>query len=209
MASVGGDWTATPLPTLESGQSVISAKRITISLALKPGVVAVFDMCPDTDTEFTDTQGTLVEAGLMVLGVWLSGRLKDITGEHRPSEPRSTADFESRIADEVRLAARLNVPAGLLVMDVPSSSAPVVPRSTPSPVLQDLSRQIRSWDLAGRLDGGQLGVLFLQVDAEGVKAAGNRIRRRLDALGRSAVRETWTGGLRSRERVNSFGGGEG
>jgi len=186
MASVGGDWTATPLPTLESGQSVISAKRITISLALKPGVVAVFDMCPDTDTEFTDTQGTLVEAGLMVLGVWLSGRLKDITGEHRPSEPRSTADFESRIADEVRLAARLNVPAGLLVMDVPSSSAPVVPRSTPSPVLQDLSRQIRSWDLAGRLDGGQLGVLFLQVDAEGVKAAGNRIRRRLDALARWA-----------------------
>ncbi len=185
IASVGGDWTATP-PTLETGQSVVSAKRITVWLALGPGVVAVFDMCPDTDTEFTDTQGTLVEAGLMVLGVWLSGRLNGATSEHRPSVPRSTADFESRIADEVRLAARLTVPAGLLVMDVPPSSASVVPRSIPSPVLQDVSRQIRSWDLAGRLDGGHLAVLFLQVDAEGVKAAGNRIRRRLDAVARGA-----------------------
>lgn len=183
IASVGGDWIASPVPNSETGQSVVSPQRIAVWLDLGPGVVGVCDICPHANTEFTDTQGTLVEAGLMVLGVWLSGRLKGVTGERRAGVPRSTADFESRIADEVQLGAHFNAAAGLLVMDVPPSSGPV---NTPSPVLQDLSRQIRSSDLAGRLDGGHLGVLFLRVGAEGLKAAGRRLRSRLDAVARGA-----------------------
>ncbi len=186
LASVGGDWLDAPLPISNAGQSVVSARRITVWLTLGPNAVAVCDLRPGPDREFTDTQAALVEAGLMVLGVWLSGRLKGVTGERRPGVPQSTADFESQLADEVRLASRLNLQAGLLVMEVPPASQTGGSSTKPSPVLHDLSRQIRSSDLAGRLDGGHLGVLFLRVGTDGLKAAGQRIRSRLDAVARGA-----------------------
>lgn len=185
LASVGTDWAATPLPALESGQSIVSARRIAIWLTLGPGVVAVFELVPPAGQEFTDRQGTLVEAGLIVFGVWLSGRLKGLGSGRAPSVPRPTTDFESQIADEVRLATRLNVPAGLLVVDVPQASPQAV-RRTGAPALEDVSRQIRSSDLAGRLEGGHLGVLLLQADDEGLTAAGDRIRKRLDEVARRA-----------------------
>ena len=186
LASVGDDWAATPLPALETGQSIVSTKRIAIWLTLGPGVVTVFEMVPAAGKEFTDRQGTLVEAGLIVFGVWLSGRLKGLGSERATSMPRPTSDFESQIADEVRLATRLNVPAGLLVMDVPRASPQTAPRSARAPALEDVSRQVRSSDLVGRLEGGHLGVLFLQADDEGLTAAGNRIRKRLDEVARRA-----------------------
>ena len=76
LASVGGDWVDTPVPALETGQSVISAERIAVALPMGREAVAVVDMRPPADTEFTDTHGMLGEAGAMVIGVWLAGTLK-------------------------------------------------------------------------------------------------------------------------------------
>jgi len=195
VASVGGDWAETPLPTLEPGQSVVSAKRIAVALAMGQEVVAIVDMCPPTDTEFTDTHGMLGEAGAMVLGVWLAGTLKGVAdgGQARMQAP--TADFEVQIAEEVRLAARLNHSAGLLVIDMAQSAAEGVPRIGPSIIPEDVSRQIRSSDFAGRLEGGDLGVLLISADAQGLALAATRIRQRLDEAARRAGFPSVTLGL--------------
>ncbi len=195
LASVGGDWADTPLPALETGQSIISAKRIAVVLAVGPEAVAVVDMCPPADTEFTDTHGMLGEAGAMVLGVWLAGTLKGTADGGQASMPAPTASFEAAMAEEVRLAARLSVPAGLLVIDVVQSTGEGTPRIGSLPVPEDVSKQIRSSDLAGRLEGGDLGVLLISADAQGLALAATRIRQRLDEAARRAGFPSVTLGL--------------
>ena len=186
LASVGGDGAEAPLPTVETDQSVVSAQRIAVARALGPDVVAVVDMCPPADTEFTDTQGMLGEAGAMVLGVWLAGTLKGAAAGGGAGRPAPTTEFEAQIAEEVRHAAQRNHAAGLLVIDVAQSTAEGVPQIGPTPIPEDVSKQIRSSDFAGRLEGGHLGVLLIQADAEGLASAANRIRQRLDETARRA-----------------------
>ena len=143
-------------------------------------------MYPPAETEFTDTDGMLGEAGAMVIGVWLAGTLKGTAGRAEATMPAPEANFEGRIAEEVRLAARLNRPAGLVVIDVAQSSSEAIPQVGPSPVPEDVSKQIRSSDLAGRLKGGRLGVLLVSSDAQGLASAATRIRQRLDEAARRA-----------------------
>ncbi len=100
-ASVGGEWTETPLP-LKPGQSVASARRITVALALGQEVAAVVDMRPRDGVEFSFSQVLLGEAGAMVFGVWLAGTLKGATPVGQVTTPVPSAEMQ--IGENVRSA---------------------------------------------------------------------------------------------------------
>ena len=80
----------------------------------------------------------------------------------------------------VRLAQGINLRAGLLVIDLARSTDEGDARFGPLPTPEEVSKQIRSSDLVGRLEGGHIGVLLVHAEAQGVASTAASIRQRLD-----------------------------
>ena len=84
--------------------------------------------------------------------------------------------FWLRVLDEVNRSARYGSPFGLLMLEPEQ-------RSAPRRVIDDASSRvadaIRSTDLAGRLEGGRVGVILLEQDEAGAETAAGRILERL------------------------------
>jgi hypothetical protein len=84
--------------------------------------------------------------------------------------------FWLRVLDEVNRSARYGSPFGLLVLE---PEQPGAPRRVIDDAASRVADAIRSTDLAGRLDGGRVGVILLEQDAEGSATAVERIIERL------------------------------
>ena len=131
----------------------------------------------------------------MVLGVWIAGTVQGTADAEQASIPAPIAIFAAQIDEEVRLAARLKLSSGLLVIDVTHSTDEGDARAGALPVPQQLSKQISSSDLVGPLEGGHVGVLLIYADAQGVASAAARIRQRLDEAAHRAGLPAVTLGL--------------
>ena len=84
--------------------------------------------------------------------------------------------FWLRVLDEVNRSSRYGNPFALLVLEPEQAAAP---RRVVEDASSRLADAVRSTDLAGRLDGGVVGVILFEQDVAGAETAVQRILERL------------------------------
>ncbi len=178
-------WAESSLPALAPGEADVSRDRITLGFALGKGASGVVEFLASPEQPFTVERVQAAQAGLDVLGVWLAGIS---VGFSKPSADRvvqapAAPPFEDAMRDELARARRLSVTGGVLVASVPGAQAPD-PRVL-SIVIRTVRAELRSVDLLGQLTGGEIAVVLVRTNPEGVARAADRVRARLDALARA------------------------
>jgi len=184
LAVVGSSLTTVPLPNLEPSQTEFGPDRImTVARLTGGGAVAVelraFDRVP-----FTRGQALLAEAGMTLLGSWLSGVASAMVGSlaEQAGEVRPTPTLEDAIGGEMERVRRLSLKGGVLVASFASGGAPGE-RAVAS-LIAAMREELRSSDLLGQLSTGEIAALLVRASAEGVVSAAWRVRKRLEALAR-------------------------
>ena len=180
MAATSGEWTAGPTAGLEPGRSVMTPSRLTVAFSVGARAVAMLDLTPREEAEFTISHAMLLEAAVSVIKPWLAGVLD---GTVTPAlEPEPSSGFELRIAEELARTKRFHLETGLLVIDVPVAQRPSAQTLAAMPIPDVVVRQLRSSDMVGRLEGGEICALLVHTNADGVASAERRLRRSFEAL---------------------------
>ena len=177
MAADGGEWTAGPTPRLEPGQSEMTPRRLTMAFSVGNRATATIDLAASEESEFGVSQALLLETAVAVIRTWLAGVLDGIAAAP-PAEAEPSKGFELRIGEELARAKRVDVPTGLLTIDLAPGPPGAVAR-TSMPIPDVVVRQLRSSDVIGRLEGGEICVLLGHTGGEGTAAAARRL---LDSL---------------------------
>ncbi len=198
VALVGGDWPhKAGLPSFESTQPVLTPEQIVVPLPIGPDAVGAVELRPRAGEEFTVTHGILGQAAATMLGVWLAGvlaRRQQAAGHE--GEGLERVRFEARIDEEVERAKRFGLELGLVVADVRQERTRLSTLLSTDKLAGQLRTsdlagrleggQLRTSDLAGRLEGGQLAVLLPHTGPVGITSAAQRLRERFEELGRSS-----------------------
>ncbi len=184
VSMVGGDWPEKAgLPSFESTEPVLMPEQIVVPLTIGPDAVGAVELRPRAGEEFTVTHGILGQAAANLLGVWLAGVLagRQHTAGHE-GQGLDPVRFEARIDEEVERAKRFGLEFGLVVACVRQEGA----RLSALLSTRQLAKQLRTSDLVGRLEGGQLAVLLPHTEPVGMASAEQRLRERFEELGRSS-----------------------
>jgi hypothetical protein len=180
MAAVGGDWTAGPAPSLEPGQSIMTARRLTMTFSVGTRARTTIDLAAPEGSDFTITHGVLLESGVGVIRMWLAGVL-DGAAAH-VVEPEPTPGFEVRVGEELARAKRFHLQTGVLVIDLAPGAERPAARRTALPIPDVVVRQLRTSDLVGRLEDGEICALLVHTGADGTTSAATRILQGLEKL---------------------------
>jgi hypothetical protein len=184
LAVVGSALAATPLPDLEPSRTEFGPDRVVTVARLTGGGAAAAEFRAFDRVPFTRGQALLAEAGMTLLGSWLSGvtsatggRLAEQAGEVRPAPT-----LEDAIGGEMERVRRLSLKGGVLVASFAGGGAPGE-RAVVS-LVEAMREELRSSDLLGQLSTGEIAALLVRASADGVVSAAWRVRKRLEALAR-------------------------
>ena len=182
MAEAGGEWTGGPTPNLGAGQSALTPRRLTAAFSVGTQAVATIDLTAPEKAPFTISHGVLLESAVGLIRTWLAGLLDGAATQ--PVEPEPAHEgFELRIGEELARAKRFDLQTGLFVIDLaPGVHRPSAPARAAIPIPEVVVRQLRSSDVIGRLEGGELCVLLVHTNAEGTAASAARLLQSLEAL---------------------------
>lgn len=182
LAAAGGEWTAGPAPNLGPGQSLLTARRLTLAFSVGARAVAMLDVVAAEDAEFNIGHGVLLEWAVGAIRPWLAGVLGGTAAQAlQPQPPR----FEQRIEEELVRTKRFHLETGLLVVEAPAEALKDTgPETVPARVPEVVAGQLRSSDVSGRLQGGEICALLVHTHADGTASAAARLLRTLQALAR-------------------------
>lgn len=183
MYSTGAEgWATSPVPKVAPGAADKNPARIAMGFAWcdRAGVVEL--LAPPT-RPFTRDRADAATAGLEVLGVWLAGVSVGETRVAVPAPAAPAPTFEDTMRDELARARRLSLTGGILVASVPGGKGP--DPQVLSAVIHTIRAELRSLDLLGQLEGGDIAAVLVRTNPEGVARAADRVRQRLDALART------------------------
>ncbi|MCL4813183.1 MAG: diguanylate cyclase [Vicinamibacteraceae bacterium] len=182
LASIGSPAAPEPLPDLPHDAALLSPGRLVLPLAVGGEAPGYLDLTAAPGAPFDTARARLAEAGGVVLEVWLAGALRGIA-HASGSAPASPPRFEARIREELARASRFGLEAALVVIGTPDAGATAAESASDLPALVDAVRaQLRSSDLLGRLENGDLAALLVHTDRRGATAAVDRIERALARL---------------------------
>jgi hypothetical protein len=181
MAEAGGEWTGGPTPSLAAGQSTLTPHRLTSAFSVGTQAVATIDLTAPEEAPFTISHGVLLESAVGLIRTWLAGLLDGAATQ--PVEPEPREAFEVRIGEELARAKRFDLQTGLLTIDLaPGVHRPSAPARAAIPIPDVVVRQLRSSDVIGRLEGGELCVMLVHTNAEGTASAASRLLQNLETL---------------------------
>ncbi len=178
-------WATSPVPKVGPGAADTSPGHIALGFAWGDHAGVVELLAPPA-RPFTSERAVTAAAGLEVLGVWMAGVS---VGETRVTAPTgaaaaaATPAFEDAMRDELARARRLSLTGGVLVASVPGGKGPNP--QVMSTVIHTIRAELRSLDLLGQLEGGDIAAVLVRTNSDGVARAAERVRQRLDALARA------------------------
>jgi hypothetical protein len=183
--AVVGSWPTTiPLPDLEPLRTEFSPDRIVTTVRLAGGGSAGVEFQPIDHIPFTRDAAFLTEAGLAMLGTWLSGVTSATGGRLAPpvTDVRPTPTLEEAMGGEMERVKRLSLKGGVLVARFTNGGPP---RGwTVASVIEAMRKELRSSDLLGQLPTGEVTALLVRASAGGVESVAWRVRERFERLAR-------------------------
>jgi hypothetical protein len=184
LAVVGSALAATPLSDVEPGQTEFGPETIVTVARLSGGGAAAAEFRAFDRVPFTRGQALLAEAGMTLIGSWLSGVTSATGGRfaEQAGEVRPAPTLEDAIGGEMERVKRLSLKGGVLVASFAGGGAPGE-RAVAS-LIEAMRGELRSSDLLGQLSTGEIAALLVRASADGVVSAAWRVRKRLEALAR-------------------------
>jgi hypothetical protein len=159
---------------------VLTPRRLTMAFSVGSRATATIDLAAPEESTFGVSQAALLDTAVAVIRTWLAGVL-DGTAAAQPVETERRKGFELRIGEELARAKRFDVPTGLLTIDL-APGAPGAGARAAMPIPEVVVRQLRSSDVIGRLEEGEIGVLLVHTSGEGTAAAARRMLNSLRTL---------------------------
>jgi hypothetical protein len=182
LAVVGGWLTTMPIPDLEPLRTEFGPDRIVTTVRLTGGGAAGAEFQAVDRVPLTRDQAFLAEAGMALLGTWLSGVTSAAAGKpvQQVGEVRPAPTLEDAIGGEMERVKRLSLKGGVLVAKFTNGGPP---RGwTVASVIEAMREELRSSDLLGQLPTGEITALLVRASADGVVSVACRVRERLEAL---------------------------
>jgi hypothetical protein len=168
-----------------AGQPRLAPERLALALGLGGRAEATVDLGSGPTTPFTVRAAALAEAGVPLIGAWLTGLA---AAERRApvserTEVSSAPLIEQPLREEVARARRLELKGGVVVMSLEARNTAdtIQLRRT---LIQALKAEIRSADLLGQLASGEYAALLVRANESGIRSAERRLRERIERLSR-------------------------
>jgi hypothetical protein len=181
--AVVGDWlTTTPLPGLEPVRTEFGPDSILTTVRLTGGGAAGAEFHAD-GTPFTQGQTLLAEAGMTLIGTWLSGVTSATSGRAagRVGDVQAPA-LDAGTRGETERVKRLSLKGGVLVARFKNGGPPE--GWTVASVIEAIRKELRSSDVLGQLPTGEITALLVRASADNVASVAWRVRKRLGELAR-------------------------
>jgi len=183
--AVVGSWLTTmPLPDLEPLRTEFGPDRIVTTVRLTGGGAAGAEFQAVDRVPLTRDQVFLAEAGMALLGTWLSGVMSAAAGRpaEQAGEVQPAPTLEAAIGGEMERVKRLSLKGGVLVARFVNGGPPK--GWTVASVIEAMREELRSSDLLGQLPTGEITALLVRASADGVVSVAWRVKERLEALAR-------------------------
>jgi len=160
---------------------VTTPRRLTMAFPVGNTATATLDLAAPEEAEFGVSQAALLDTAVAVIWTWLAG-VVDGTAAAQPVEPEPRKEFELRIGEELARAKRFDLQTGLLTIDLAPGQRPGAAARATMPIPDVVVRQLRSSDVIGRLEEGEICVLLVHTSGEGTAAAARRLLKSLKTL---------------------------
>ena len=159
----------------------MTPRRLTMAFSVDSRAVAMIDLTAPEDVEFSISHAALLESAVGVIRTWLAGVLDGAAAN--VVEPEPLPGFEPRIGEELARTKRFHLQTGLLVIDLaPGAQRPDARARAAVPIPDTVVRQLRSSDVVGRLEGGEICALLVHTNDEGTAFAATRLLQNLETL---------------------------
>ena len=178
-----GSWPKTvPPPDLEPVRTEFGPDAIVATAQLAGGGAAGAEFRPFDRVPFSPDRALIAEAGMSVLGTWLSGVTLAAAGTlaKRGGNGRPAPTPGAATGDEMERVKRLSLKGGVLVARFSNGGPPGAWAVTS--VIEAMREELRSSDLLGQLPTGEITALLVRATADGVVSVAWRVRERLEEL---------------------------
>jgi hypothetical protein len=184
LAVVGSWLTTIPFPELEPIRTEFGPDVIVTTVSLAGGSAAAAEFRAAEGIPFSRGQSLVAEAGMKVLGTWLSGVTSASAGglAERAADLRPAPEPDAAGGREMERVKRLSLKGGVLVARFSNGGPPGAWAVTS--VIEAIRGELRSSDLLGQLPTGEITALLVRASADGVVSVAWRVRERLEELAR-------------------------